>query len=82
MPTKKRISKALYESELTRLQTALVKLQQWVVQEKHKIVVIFERQDAARKGGVIKRIAEKLNPRVCRIASLPAPSDTEKTSWY
>jgi len=71
-----------YFSELFRLQRELVKLQNWVVQEKLKVVVIFEGRDAAGKGGVIKRITQRLNPRVCRVAALPAPNDREKTQWY
>ncbi len=82
MPKKKRLDKKTYETELTSLQTELVKLQQWVVQEKLKVVVVFEGRDAAGKGGVIKRITEKLNPRVCRIAALPAPNERQKTQWY
>lgn len=82
MANDKKLTKEQYEEELARLQTELVKLQEWVVQEKLKIVVIFEGRDAAGKGGVIKRIAEKLNPRVCRIAALPTPNETEKKQWY
>ena len=71
-----------YFKELFRLQRELVKLQDWVVQEKLKVVVIFEGRDAAGKGGVIKRITQRLNPRVCRVAALPAPSERERTQWY
>ncbi|WP_221075373.1 polyphosphate kinase 2 [Agarivorans aestuarii] len=77
-----KIDKKSYEKRLEELQTELVKLQQWVVAKGLKVVVIFEGRDAAGKGGVIKRIAEKLNPRVCRIAALPAPNEREKTQWY
>ncbi|BEU05342.1 polyphosphate kinase [Agarivorans sp. OAG1] len=77
-----KIDKKTYEKRLEELQTELVKLQQWVVAKGLKVVVIFEGRDAAGKGGVIKRIAEKLNPRVCRIAALPAPNEREKTQWY
>jgi polyphosphate kinase 2 (PPK2 family) len=63
-----------YFTELFRLQGELVKLQDWVVHQKLKIVVLFEGRDAAGKGGVIKRVTHRLNPRVCRIAALPAPS--------
>ncbi|MDO6685783.1 MULTISPECIES: polyphosphate kinase 2 [unclassified Agarivorans] len=77
-----KIDKKSYEKRLAELQTELVKLQQWVVAEGLKVVVIFEGRDAAGKGGVIKRIAEKLNPRVCRIAALPAPNEREKSQWY
>lgn len=71
-----------YFMELLRLQGELVKLQDWVVYHKKKVVVIFEGRDAAGKGGVIKRITQRLNPRVCRVAALPAPNDREKTQWY
>ena len=71
-----------YFRELFRLQAELVKLQDWVVHHKHRIVIIFEGRDAAGKGGVIKRITQRLNPRVCRVAALPAPNDREKTQWY
>ena len=60
----------------------LVKLQDWVVHKKLKIVVLFEGRDAAGKGGVIKRITQRLNPRVCRVAALPAPNERERTQWY
>src|SRR5262245_10088772 len=76
------IDRRLYFRELLRLQGALVKLQDWVVNRKLKIVVIFEGRDAAGKGGVIKRITQRLNPRVCRVVALPAPSEREKTQWY
>jgi polyphosphate kinase 2 len=71
-----------YFRELFRLQGELVKLQDWVVHNKLKIVVLFEGRDAAGKGGVIKRITQRLNPRVCRVAALPAPSERERTQWY
>lgn len=77
-----KVKKKVYEKELQRLQVELVKLQEWVRHEKLKVVVIFEGRDAAGKGGVIKRITEKLNPRVCRVAALPAPTEKEKTQWY
>ncbi|QXI09089.1 polyphosphate kinase 2 [Pseudomonas zeae] len=72
----------LYFSELFRLQGELVKLQNWVVKTGHKVVILFEGRDAAGKGGVIKRITQRLNPRVCRVAALPAPNDRERTQWY
>ena len=72
----------LYFRELFRLQAELVKLQDWVVATKHKVVILFEGRDAAGKGGVIKRITQRLNPRVCRVAALPAPNDRERTQWY
>jgi polyphosphate kinase len=71
-----------YFKELFRLQGELVKLQDWVVHQKLKIVVIFEGRDAAGKGGAIKRITQRLNPRVCRVAALPAPNERERTQWY
>ena len=71
-----------YFQELFRLQTELVKLQDWVVHTGHKVVILFEGRDAAGKGGVIKRITQRLNPRVVRVAALPAPNNREKTQWY
>ncbi len=76
------IKKRVYEREMDRLQVELVKLQEWVKHEGLKIVVIFEGRDAAGKGGTIKRITEPLNPRTCRVAALPAPTDRQKTQWY
>ncbi len=77
-----RRDRQLYFRELFRLQGELVKLQQWVVASGHKVVILFEGRDAAGKGGVIKRITQRLNPRVCRVAALPAPNDRERTQWY
>jgi polyphosphate kinase len=71
-----------YFKELFRLQGELVKLQDWVQHNKLKVVVIFEGRDSAGKGGVIKRITQRLNPRICRIAALPAPNERERTQWY
>jgi polyphosphate kinase 2 len=71
-----------YFKELFRLQGELVKLQDWIVHTGHKVVILFEGRDAAGKGGVIKRITQRLNPRVCRVAALPAPNDRERTQWY
>ncbi len=71
-----------YFRELFRLQGELVKLQDWVQHTRHKVVIVFEGRDAAGKGGVIKRITQRLNPRVCRVAALPAPNDRERTQWY
>ncbi|WP_020205721.1 MULTISPECIES: polyphosphate kinase 2 [Cupriavidus] len=71
-----------YFRELFRLQGELVKLQSWVVDTGHKVVILFEGRDAAGKGGVIKRITQRLNPRVARVAALPAPNDRERTQWY
>ena len=76
------IDRAFYFKELFRLQGELVKLQDWVVDQNLKLVVIFEGRDAAGKGGVIKRITQRLNPRVCRVAALPAPNERERTQWY
>jgi len=76
------INRGLYFKELFRLQGELVKLQDWVVHKKLKVVVLFEGRDAAGKGGVIKRITQRLNPRVCRVAALPAPSERERSQWY
>jgi len=71
-----------YFQQLYRLQAELVKLQDWVVATQQKVVILFEGRDAAGKGGAIKRITQKLNPRVCRVAALPAPNDRERTQWY
>lgn len=76
------LSRMAYFTELLRLQSELVKLQDWVVHKKLKIVVLFEGRDSAGKGGVIKRFTQRLNPRVCRVAALPTPNDREKTQWY
>jgi len=76
------IDKKTYEKELSRLQVELIKLQEWVKYKGLKVVVIFEGRDAAGKGGVIKRITEGLNPRVCRVVALPSPTEREKTQWY
>jgi polyphosphate kinase 2 len=78
----KTVDRHLYFKELFRLQGELVKLQSWVQHQKLKVVVIFEGRDSAGKGGVIKRITQRLNPRVCRVAALPAPSERERTQWY
>jgi polyphosphate kinase 2 len=76
------LSKKQYEKALKKLFLELIKLQEWVTTTKARVVVIFEGRDAAGKGGVIKRITEPLNPRVCRIAALGTPSPKEKTQWY
>ena len=78
----KRIKAKDYERELARLQQELVRLQRWIRHEGLKVVVIFEGRDAAGKGGVIKRITERLNPRVVRVVALGTPSDREKTQWW
>ena len=76
------LQRRVYFRELLRLQCELIKLQSWVEQTKAKIVVVFEGRDAAGKGGVIKRITQRLNPRTCRVVALPAPTERETTQWY
>jgi polyphosphate kinase len=76
------IDRHTYFHTLIRLQSELIKLQDWVQYHKKKVVVLFEGRDSAGKGGVIKRISQRLNPRVVRVVALPAPSDREKTQWY
>jgi polyphosphate kinase len=71
-----------YFRELFQLQAELVKLQDWVLAARERVVILFEGRDAAGKGGVIKRISQRLNPRVCRVVALPAPNDRERTQWY
>ncbi|MDE1920270.1 MAG: polyphosphate kinase 2 [Candidatus Omnitrophica bacterium] len=78
----KKAKKKFYEEELLRLQMELVKLQEWIKAKGLKVVVIFEGRDAAGKGGVIKRVAEHLNPRICRIVALGVPTEKEKSQWY
>jgi len=78
----KRAARQKYFKELLRLQGELVKLQDWVVEKKLKVLVIFEGRDSAGKGGAIKRIMQRLNPRVCRTVALPAPNERERTQWY
>jgi polyphosphate kinase len=77
-----RLPRAVYEEELARLQAELVKIQEWVRAEHARIVVVFEGRDAAGKGSTIKRVTEYLNPRVARIAALPAPTERERSQWY
>src|SRR3954452_12397923 len=77
-----RLSKRAYEKELARLQTELVRLQEWIVHKGLKVVVLFEGRDTAGKGGVIRRISELTNPRVVRTVALGTPSDRERTQWY
>ena len=79
---KDNISTKFYEAKLAELQVELVKLQEWIRHKGLKVVVIFEGRDAAGKGGVIKRITESLNPRICRIVALGTPTEREKTQWY
>jgi polyphosphate kinase 2 len=76
------IDRRTYFQSLIRLQAELIKLQDWVQYHRKKVVVVFEGRDSAGKGGVIKRIAQRLNPRVVRTVALPAPSDRERTQWY
>lgn len=76
------IDRRVYFSELHRLQGELVKLQDWISHTKAKVVVIFEGRDAAGKGGVIKRITQRLDPRVCKVVALPAPTEREQSQWY
>ncbi|MGJ3701371.1 MULTISPECIES: polyphosphate kinase 2 [Variovorax] len=80
--TTDKAARQAYFKELFRLQGELVKLQDWVQHSKQKVVILFEGRDAAGKGGVIKRITQRLNPRVARVAALPAPNDRERTQWY
>jgi len=75
-------ARQIYFRELFRLQRELVNLQEWVRETGHKMVILFEGRDAAGKGGTIKRVTQRLNPRVCRVAALPAPTERERTQWY
>ena len=77
-----KLDKVFYETELARLQRELVKLQEWVRQEQLKVCVLFEGRDAAGKGGTIKRVVERTNPRVVRVAALDKPTEKERTQWY
>jgi polyphosphate kinase 2 len=77
-----KMKKSVYETELYKLQIELVKLQEWVKATDQKVVVLFEGRDAAGKGGVIKAMTQRLNPRVCRIAALGVPTEKEKSQWY
>ncbi|MPT47025.1 MAG: polyphosphate kinase 2 [Sphingobium sp.] len=81
-PEKEQIDRRIYFRELFRLQHELVRLQDWVKHKGLKVLVIFEGRDSAGKGGVIKRITQRLNPRICRVVALPAPTEREKTQWY
>jgi polyphosphate kinase len=81
-PQPETLDRRIYFKELFRLQGELVKLQDWVLHNKLKVVVLFEGRDSAGKGGVIKRITQRLNPRICRVAALPAPNERERTQWY
>jgi polyphosphate kinase 2 len=79
---KDELKRKFFEEELERLQVELVKLQEWIREEGLKVCVLFEGRDAAGKGGVIKRITDRLNPRICRVVALGVPSDREKSQWY
>ena len=79
---REKLPRKFYEKELARLQEDLVKLQYWIKDQGLKVVVIFEGRDAAGKGGVIKRITERLNPRICRVVALGVPTERETTQWY
>ena len=81
-PDREQVERRVYFRELFRLQHELVRLQDWVQHKGLKVVVIFEGRDSAGKGGAIKRITQRLNPRVCRVAALPAPNERERTQWY
>ena len=80
--TDQSIDRHEYFKELLRLQRELIRLQDWVVHNKLKVVVLFEGRDAAGKGGVIKRVAQRLNPRICRTVALSAPTERERSQWY
>jgi polyphosphate kinase len=79
---KETIDRETYFRELLRLQRELIRLQDWVVSQKLKLVVLFEGRDAAGKGGVIKRVTQRLNPRICKVVALPAPTERERYQWY
>jgi polyphosphate kinase 2 len=79
---KKTFTAKEYEEKLTLLQVELVKLQRWIHERDLKVVVLFEGRDAAGKGGVIKRITQRLNPRICRVVALGTPTEKETTQWY
>jgi polyphosphate kinase 2 len=79
---KKPLDEVFYEKELARLQLELVKMHEWIKAKKLKLIVLFEGRDAAGKGGVITRITQNLNPRICRVTALGVPTEKEKTQWY
>jgi polyphosphate kinase 2 len=81
-PGSPRVPREVYEAELLRMQGELVEMQEWVRANGARVVVVFEGRDAAGKGGAIKRVTEYLNPRVCRIVALPAPTERQRTQWY
>ena len=78
----RKLKKKVYARELKRLQIELVKLQEWIKDKGLKVVVLFEGRDAAGKGGTIKRITQRMNPRICRVVALGTPTEREKTQWY
>ena len=82
MTKPEKLDRSDYEKELLRLQTELVYMQEWIVAEGRRLLVLFEGRDTAGKDGVIKRITAYLNPRTCRVAALPAPSERERSQWY
>jgi len=77
-----KLKKKVYESLLSEMQEELVKMQEWIAHKGLRVVVLFEGRDAAGKGGAIKRITDRLNPRVCRVVALPKPTEKERTQWY
>ena len=79
---KPRLTRKSFEEELERLQRELVLMQEFIKARGLKVVVVFEGRDAAGKGGVIKRVTERLNPRVCRVVALGTPSEREASQWY
>ena len=79
---REKVKNSVYEAEMARMQIELVKLQEWVKANGHRMVVVFEGRDAAGKGGTIKRITEPMNPRIASVVALPAPTEREKTQWY
>src|ERR1700676_5482576 len=81
-PAPESLDRQTYFKELLRLQQELIKLQDWVAHQKLKLVVLFEGRDAAGKGGVIKRVTQRLNPRICKVVALPAPTERERSQWY
>ncbi len=81
-PQDGKLTRRNYFNELLKLQREMVKLQDWVVASNSKIAILFEGRDAAGKGGSIKRITQRLNPRICRVVALPAPNERERTQWY
>jgi polyphosphate kinase 2 (PPK2 family) len=81
-PAHSTIDRHAYFKELLRLQKELIRLQDWVIYKKLKLMMLFEGRDAAGKGGAIKRITQRLNPRICKVVALSAPTERERTQWY